>query len=331
MRCSVRLSQIGLLFCACVYSAASAHASDIRLGLVGTDSSHAVEFTRMLNDPRAADHVSGATVVAAYRGGNPALPLSRDRINTFSSELADRWYIPFVAGIRDLCPLVDGLLILSVDPASRLSEFQQASACGKPIFVDKPLAPTLQSVRQLARFALNHHVLWFTASAMRFTIPQSSGTKAASADVWGPGALGEGAPLDLSWYGIHSIEMLFAVMGPGARTVSRIHTSTSDVITGAWPDGRIGTVHLIRPDLAFGIAVFQNGRTQTMDNIPIDYTPLLKAVVAFVRGGASPVSARESLQVFAFMDAAQRSMQQGGKLLPIIPIKPIPIEPVPTR
>ena len=53
-----------------------ANPANLRLGIIGTDSTHAVEFTRILNDESAPDHVMGARIVAAYRGGNPAFPPS---------------------------------------------------------------------------------------------------------------------------------------------------------------------------------------------------------------------------------------------------------------
>src|SRR5579872_817017 len=209
----------------------------LRLGIIGTDSSHAVEFTRILNDAMASDHVGGAQIVAAYRGGNPNLPLSRDRIESFTAALANQWKIPLVDQIRDLCPRVDGLLLLSVDSEQRQHEFREAAVCRKPIFVDKPFAPTLQAGIEMAQFAELYEVPWFCSSALRFSAVQQMRLKdIRGAEVWGPGALGDGYAPDLSWYGIHSIEMLYALLGPGARSVSRIHTADNDVITAVWAD-----------------------------------------------------------------------------------------------
>lgn len=306
-------------FADCLWPASPAN---LRLGIIGTDSTHAVEFTRILNDESAPDHVMGARIVAAYRGGNPAFPLSRDRIGAITAKLIQRWHIPFVARIHDLCSRVDGILLLSVDPEDRETEFESAAACHKPIFVDKPLAPTLQEAQRLVQFAGIHHVEWFSSSAMRFVIPQTSGKEVLGAEVWGPGALGSNYPLDLSWYGIHSIEALYAIMGPGVRSVARIHSGSADVITAVWRDGRVGVVNLLRPDFEFGSAIFQSdGHSQVQQNIPIRYAPLLNAVVAFMRGGAVPVTSQETLEIFAFMEAAQRSMRHNGTPEQVVVIK----------
>ena len=41
-------------------------AADIRLGLIGLDTSHVTAFTDVLNNPQHKDHVPGARVVAAF-------------------------------------------------------------------------------------------------------------------------------------------------------------------------------------------------------------------------------------------------------------------------
>ena len=63
----------------------------IRIGLIGLDTSHAVAFTQLLNDPSRPDHVPGARVVAAFKGGSPDIEASATRIEKFTAELRDTW------------------------------------------------------------------------------------------------------------------------------------------------------------------------------------------------------------------------------------------------
>ena len=291
-----------------------AHSQDLRIGIIGTDSTHAVEFTRLLNDPATPRQVSGAHIVAAYRGGNPELDLSRDRIQAITAQLVSTWHIDFVPAIQDLCPRVDGLLLLSVDPSLRKHEFEQAVACGKPIFVDKPFAPDLATAHALAAYARKRHVPWFSASAMRFGVVSSlKGAKIRSVLVSGPGALRADYSLDLAWYGIHSIEMAYEVMGPGVQTVARLHSDNTDVLDMTWKDGRAAVVRLVRPDASFRICVVDTaGDNVTRDNIAIDYGALVSQIVDFLRSGKPPVANAETLEIFSLMDAAQRSMRHAG-------------------
>ena len=65
----------------------AAMAADIRLGIIGTDTSHVVVFTQMFNDAARADHVTGARVVAAFKGGSPDIDSSWSRVDKYADEL----------------------------------------------------------------------------------------------------------------------------------------------------------------------------------------------------------------------------------------------------
>lgn len=288
--------------------------ADLRLGIVGTDTSHSVEFTKLFNDAGSNGHVPGARVVAAFRGGSPDIAESRDRIGRFSEELSGTWHIPFVQRIGELCPLVDGILLESVDGRTHLDQFRQAVACGKPVFIDKPLASTLADALELDRVAAAAKVPWFSSSSLRFGPVQ--GMRAgdvAGAFVWGPGPMEEHHQLDLSWYGIHTVEMLFTVMGTGVEQVTRTYSPEADVVTGVWTGGRIGTLRVVRPYSSYGAVVYHaGGHVVANDNVAVGYSPLLEEIVKFMRTGVAPVPHAETLEMFRFMDAAQQSRERGG-------------------
>ena len=298
----------GILFTSCAF------ASDLRLGIIGTDTSHVVEFTKLLNDASNPDHVPGARVVAAFKGGSPDIPSSRDRVEGFSAELKDKWHVQFVSQIRDLCPLVDGILLESVDGRVHLDQFRQAAACGKPVFIDKPLASTFADAQEIAQIAEAQKIPWFSASSFRFgAVPAIRTPDISGVSVWGPGPLEEHHQLDLSWYAIHPIEMLFTIMGPGVEQVTRTSTPDADVVTGVWKDGRIGTVRAIRPYSTIGAVVFHhNGLPTVYNDVSDTYPPLVRQIVKFFQTGVPPVPNQETLEIYAFMKAAQQSLNNGG-------------------
>jgi len=195
---------------------------ELRLGIIGADTSHAVEFTRIFNDASAKDHIPGARIVAVYKGGSPDVESSSSRIEKFSATLRDTYHLTFVDRIADLCPLVDGILLESVDGRKHLAQFKEAAACGKPVFIDKPLASTLADAEAIAAIAAEKHVPWFSASSLRWSAIQSMRSpQLLGAFVWSPGPLEPHHALDLSWYGVHGVEMLYTLMGPGATQVTR--------------------------------------------------------------------------------------------------------------
>ncbi len=293
-------------------------AADIRLGIIGTDTSHATAFTKMLNDPTSPDHVPGARVVAAYKGGSPDIEASRTRIDGFTAELRDKWQVKIVDSIEALCSQVDAVLLESNDGRVHLAQARIAIAAHKPLFIDKPLASTLEDAREIARLAKEAGVPWFSSSSMRFAGVASLRTSdLEGAMTWGPGPIEEHHHLELAWYAIHPIEMLYTLMGQGCEEVTRISTADTEVIAGRWKGGRIGTVRALRPYGDYGAVVYrknQKGQSgEVSRKVDGGYAPLVQEIVHFFQTSRPPVLNEETLEIFAFMDAAQRSKEAGGK------------------
>ena len=292
--------------------------ADLRLGFIGTDTSHVTAFTKLLNDSSAPDHVPGARIVAAYKGGSPDLEESRGRIERFTNELRDKWQIKIVDSIEELAQQVDGILLTSVDGRVHLAQARIAIAAHKPLFIDKPLAATLEDAREIARLAKQAGVPWFSSSSLRFgEVGRLRASDLTGAITWGPGPLEEHHHLELAWYAIHPIEALFTILGPGCEEVTRTSTPDADVVVGRWKDGRIGTVRALRPYSDYGAVVFHKGKkgqtVETAAKLNDGYAPLLREIVHFFETGKPPVPNDETLEIFAFLDAAQRSKESGGK------------------
>lgn len=302
-----------LLLASCILANA-AFAQDLRIGIVGTDTSHVPAFTRLLNAD-VPNRIPGARVVAAFRGGSADLPESANRVEKFAAEIKEKYGVEIVSDIPTLCSKVDAVLLESVDGRAHLEQAKQVIAARKPLFIDKPLASTLEDARAIADLARKAGVRWFSSSSLRFS-NVAEGVKMADvrgATVWGPGPLESHHHLDMSWYGIHAVEMLYTLLGTGCETVSRTFERDSEVVVGRWKDGRLGTVRLLRPYGPFGAVTF--GVKDVKQSDPrgqTDYRPLLLRVIDFFKGAPAPVSEAETLEIFAFMDAAQRSREQNG-------------------
>ena len=283
-----------------------------KLGIIGTDTSHAGAFANLLN----GGTVQGAKIVAAYKGGSPDIESSRSRVDKYADELKTKWGVEIVNDIPTLASKVDGILLLSLDGRTHLSQFRAVLAAKKPVFIDKPLASTLADAREIARLAKDAGVPWFSASSLRYSEITSTlgGPGILGAMAWGPGPFEEHHQLELSWYAIHPIEILFTLMGPGCEEVTRVSGSDSDEITCKWKDGRLGTVRALRPYGTYGAVVFRKDAVEMSPSKPhTDYEGLVREIVKFFETGKPPVSNADTLEIFAFMDAAQRSKEAGGK------------------
>jgi predicted dehydrogenase len=300
--------------------------SEIRVGLIGIDSSHAVAFTQLLNDPSRADHVPGARIVAMFKGGSPDVEASATRIEKFTAQLRDTWKIEQVDSIDELLRRVDAVMVTSVDGRVHLAQARPVLAARKPLFVDKPFTASVRDALELAKLAREHATPVFSSSSLRFNdevlavkhdsrVPQVTG-----AITWGPATLEPHHP-DLFWYGIHAVEMLYTFMGPGCHRVTRTHTAGADVVSCTWQDGRIGVVRGNRDTAStYGQVVFGPKAivsVPTADKTtPVakrsSYHGLISAVIDFFRTGRSPVPLDETVEIMAFMEAADVSKNRNG-------------------
>ena len=290
--------------------------AQIRIGLIGLDTSHATAFAEMLNAP-GPDHIAGARIVAGFPGGSPDIPASADRVAQYTATLRDKYGVEIVAGIPELLARVDAVLLTSVDGRTHLAQIRPVIAAHKPVFIDKPLAASFADAREILRLCAAAQVPCFSASALRFypsiTAVRATAAETLAVDAYSPATLEPHHP-DLYWYGIHGIEILYTLMGPGCQWVERSFSDDQEVVTAQWKDGRIGVFHGFRKgDHGYGATVYTTAGVKLSEPVRgATYKQLLVEIVKFFQSGAAPVKPEETLEMFAFMDAAQLSRQRGG-------------------
>ena len=295
--------------------------NDIRVGYVGLDSSHCTAFTDLF---RSLPMKGGpcVRVTAAYAGGSDDFPMSRDRVAGFTAEMLARG-ITIVQSIEELMSCVDAVIVGSVDGRQHFEHARKTFGRGKPVFVDKPLAHNLTDALAIAELGRQTHTSWFSSSALRFQPVLSEvrsvlGDDIRGCDVFGPvkAAIGHD---ELAWYGIHSLEALFTLLGPECERVSFIRTDSTDLVTGVWRDRGIGTFRGLRDSLGYtqyGLTVV--GKDQVVQRpLTWDYDGLVAEIADFFRTGIPPVGHDVTLRIMAFISAAQQSLQQGGKFVAI--------------
>lgn len=306
-----------LLVPAFAMGAMASEESEIRVGIIGLDTSHVVAFTKVLNDPKHPDHVPGARVVAAYPGGSPDVKASYTRIDGFTQQLRDMG-IEIVDDIPTLCEKVDAVLLESVDGRPHLEQVKPVFAAKKRVFIDKPFTASLEDARELIRLSKESGVPFFSSSSYRFA-PDILGARGGNeqigellgCDTVGPAHEMEHHP-PYFFYGIHAVEALYTVMGRGCDWVQTFASEDSDVVVGHWSDGRIGT---FRPVRAKGVKgqVTIVGKQKTVTAQSAGYAPMLVAIVEFFKTGEPPVAPEETLEIIEFMTAAGISRERGGE------------------
>lgn len=290
----------------------------VRIGIIGLDSSHAVAFTELINDATRRDHVPGGRVVAAYKGGSPGLANSDTRIERFTADVTGKLQIPLVDSIDTLLTRVDAVLLLSVDARQHLAQVKPVLAAHKRVFIDKPITASYRDAKAIADLARSSGTPFFSSSSLRYAphiqrLRERAGAGGVlGAFTWGPAPTESYLP-DLFWYGIHSIESLYALMGPGCESLTRFSTTNTDIVSCRWRDGRIGTMRGTRDgDHAYGATVFGKDAAATETTAQTDYNGLVTEIMKFFTTGTPPISPDETLELIAFMEAADISKARGG-------------------
>ncbi len=290
----------------------------LKVGMIGLDTSHVIAFTRLLHSDNPEVGGGGvARVVAGYSGGSEDIPSSANRVEGYTEQMKDDFGVEIVDCIETLCSKVDVVMLESVDGRPHLEQVIPVILAKKNVFIDKPLAGSLQDAIAIDLLAKKHGVKWFSSSAYRYykgmteLMAQDVG-EVRGAISYGPATIESHHP-DLYWYGIHPTEALYTALGEGCVTVTRTHTDNTDVVTGVWEDGKVGTLRGLRnASTPHQVVLFG---TKSVANQPGGgrYDGLVYEIAQFLKTGETPVPNSETLEIYTFMEAADESKRMGGQ------------------
>ncbi|MEX1137555.1 MAG: Gfo/Idh/MocA family oxidoreductase [Balneolales bacterium] len=286
------------------------------VGVIGLDTSHSTAFTKAINDPDGGADVSDFEVIAAYPWGSRNIKASGERIPGYTEEMV-KMGVEIVDSIDELLTKVDVVLLETNDGNPHLEQALPVMKAGKPMFIDKPITGSLKDAVAIIEASKQYNTPIFSSSSLRYMesaqAVRNDNTigEVLGADTFSPASLEESHP-DLFWYGIHGVEILYTVMGAGCQTVTRTHTEGTDVVVGTWDKDRIGTFRGIRNGRGgYGGTAYGSEDIATLGPYG-GYRPLVVNILEFFRTGISPVDLDETLEIYAFMEAADESKRQGG-------------------
>jgi hypothetical protein len=280
------------------------------VGIVGMDTSHSPALVRAVNDSE------NYRVTTAFTTVSLDFPLSVNRVERFTNEIIQMG-VEVVRTLEQLLAKVDYVLLCTVDPRLHLRQAEEIIKSGKKVFIDKPMAANLKDVVKIFRMSKKYGVPTFTSSSVRFMasamgLRNGEMGKVHGADIFGPISYQSIFP-ELYWYGIHGVELLFTVMRPGCLKVRRLTTAKYDFITGVWADGRIGNYRGLKNSrINFGGQVFTDKGLGKMDDFE-GMEGLHHGIIDYFDTGKVPVQPLESIEIFAFMEAAHESSKRNGE------------------
>lgn len=274
-----------------------------RIGIIGLDSSHAVELARYFN---AGPGARVGRVAAAWPGGSPDAPLSIDRVAGFTQQVRDEFGVEIVATPEDVAARSDALLLLTMDGRCHAGLFARVASAGCPMFINKPLTASVSDAEAIAAMAARNRVGWFSASALRWAWPPGRVARSVSVScpLWF-----EPANVGWFWYGVHGVELMQTAMGPGIAAVRVDVQPDRETLHARWHDGREAQViGVLKKDAPF--AMGEDGGA--LQPIAVSMEPLSAAIAEFFTGAAAPIGLAAMLEAIQVLAAANLSRTQGG-------------------
>ncbi|MHA6484186.1 Gfo/Idh/MocA family protein [Paenibacillus sp. strain BS8-2] len=297
----------------------------IRIGLAGLDNTRVIAFAKLLQDQNVegSRDRKGVRITAAWPGKpSPDFAMSYARYDRFRNELQERYDVEMLNSLDEVAERVDAWMLEAVDGRSREDLFGRLVAYGKPIFVDKPFSLDARAANRMMSMAAAAGVPVMSCSALRYAasltdaLSDSSLGRIHGADFHGPMELEPTQP-GYFWYGIHTAEMLFRTFGPRCIAVTAYRTKSGDFASAEWEDGRIGTIRGFRTgNEGFGASIHRERGSMMINDLSEGkpyLTTLMDEIVAFFRSGISPIGPESTLAIIRFLEAANESVESGGK------------------
>lgn len=288
----------------------------MRIGAIGIDSSHLPEFSRRIKEM----HDAGRTpcrVTKFWTDGRHDWPVASD-VEKWRQQAIDLGVEP-AGSIEELLDSVDGVMVLAVSGARHLEFARPSLERGMPTYVDKPLTCDLEEARTLLGLARKTGAPCYSASSLRFAteleaIDRGELGDIVAIDAFGPGELNDGAP-GLLHYGVHTIEMVDAIWGPGVKRVSAIEFPDRHLVDLEYGDGRYARLRLERRGAYdFGATVQGVKAThQFKVNFGPVYGRLVQGMTQFFEGGPAPADLRDIVENVAVMLAGNASIAADGE------------------
>jgi hypothetical protein len=265
----------------------------VRIGIIGLDTSHSIAFTDIIHDRAEENERHGFRVTTAYPYGSRTIESSYSRIPGYIEDIRERG-VEVVDSIKELLDQVDVVLLETNDGHPRLEQALQVMESGKTMFIDKPVAASLEDTIAIMEASKRYEIPFFSSSSLRY-IDHAHEIRydnkiggVTGADVYSTATIEPSHP-DLFWYGIHGVEILFTVMGTGCQNVTRRKSEGSDVVAGDWGDSRFGTFRGIRDGRGgYGGTAFGEDEILTLGPYT-GYGPLVDEILHFFETGISPV------------------------------------------
>lgn len=213
------------------------------------------------------------------------------------------------SSIEQVVEECDCIVVLSPDNPERHEDLARLPlSSGKPVYVDKPFAPSLAAGRRMVERARAHGTPMMSSSALRFdstvenAVEQVQGQRVRFVGTRGPGVF--------EIYAIHQVEPLVRLLGTGAQRVMQCGNADTKLMVIDYGDDRRGVINMI-PNHPFALsASYGEGGVVVVDSMSDFFQRFIEAMLAFFDSGVSTVPVEETLEIAAILEAGAEALNR---------------------
>lgn len=262
------------------------------------DEWHANNYPRLIRESRLADafsvHLAWEKVAAEGK-------------KDLASWCAEQ-NVTAADSIEQVVAECDAIVVLAPDhPESHEELADLALQSGKPVYIDKPFAPSLAAAQRLFQKARKHATPLMSCSALRFGSALEDALKQSQSPIRFAAARGGGS--SFAEYAIHQIEMVVMALGGGATAVMHAGNAEADLLLIDYADGRRGCINLIdrapyQISLRSAASEGHPAQTAVIDTMNDFFPRFIDALLTFLGNGKALAPEAETLEIIAILETA---------------------------
>ena len=302
--------------------------TNLRLGLISAatygymgaprvqGSNHGTAFSTCCNgyDEAKRKLFEGTFVASKRRVEGVRVVKIWDPVKSAAERLADVCGIPKVCDTADECS--DGVDAVAIPDDGSGEHWKYALTPlrkGVPTFCDKPLAMTAKQAKEVADVARKSGTPFMSASSLRF-VPD---IVALAKEAPSLGAINLATTIcgnELVYYGIHALEMAYAVLGRGAVSCLNVGQPGRNIVRVRFENGRdlmlmVAEKEWMRAGYQINLYGTKGWKSLT-PNLADLYWYLLEKFIEMVRTKKEIVPVEEEVEVIAVLEAGKRSLAE---------------------
>lgn len=218
-----------------------------------------------------------------------------------TDEWCEKYGVTKCESIDELAKKSDVIVILAPsNPETHLGYAEAAFKYGKPTYIDKTFAPSLEVAERIFELAAKYNTPFFSTSALRYATELSEYEGAKHITVTGGGS-------NFNEYSVHLCEMVVKTLGGGIKDVKAIKSGTQLALSADYEDGR-SAMMIYGAKMPYSVYFSGDNGERYIPVTSQFFDGLISDMLDFFESGKPSFDINETLEVMRLRDMALKAI-----------------------